>query len=286
MIHKYSILSYQHLQKIQKDSIEKKNWEPSLERWYQNGPGPSLTKISGYIIVHKVLSFLTEEECFRARPTCYLFSWGYFQQEYKAQDITGPRVINMLNWGYEFVKLRALRLRYCKVVNLEGLTRCPRLEQLVLYYNTNLDLSTLPILPQLRTLNIAKCRIENLQSLERCSQLREFGAYGNPSLDLASLPFLRQLYFLNIGRCRIVSLKPLERCPHLRKIQAPVNRALDLRTLPRLGNLTSLNIMDCRIVNLKPLENCPRLQNIYAFNNPLLDIGSLPKLPKIRNFLN
>ena len=73
-----------------------------------NNQGCSFSCIPVAIIRDVVFGFLSENDAFKARGTCSLFSRAYFVQAYKCAD--AERVVFMLSRGYHYPKLKNICL--------------------------------------------------------------------------------------------------------------------------------------------------------------------------------
>jgi len=80
-------------------------------RWVPcNTLNPSITCIPETIIRDILFRFISEDEAFKVRGTCSLFSTAYFEQPHT--DALNLRVIAMLLKGYKYSKLEKIALEH------------------------------------------------------------------------------------------------------------------------------------------------------------------------------
>lgn len=249
--------------------------------WHDNDQRCSFACVPEAIILVIVFRFLNEEDAFRVRGTCFLFSRAYFWQSYWKPN--SKRVLFMLSNHYKYQNLKKITLKdYKEPIDLSPFKSLPGLEELRIEY-VNFYLDTLPAkFIQLRKLEILEratstTTLRDLSALSNCYGLEELSLIGTKNIKPQMIPSsLKCLRMLKMVNCGLSDLSTLSRFPAINELILSSNASLDLTTLPiNLTQLLKLNVGSCNLSNLSHLNRFPGLENLVMYLNRSIKLDTI-----------
>ncbi|CAL6113650.1 DUF2252_family protein [Hexamita inflata] len=202
--------------------------------------------------------------------------------------------------GYENLELNLIPLQLtefclnrCNLKNIEQLSQLPKLTQLILYGNQDVDITSLSQMFQLTELNVYECCLKNVDALGSLLNLKKLsisnndGRYFFQDIDqIKSLLNLKELYLSNNQSLDINSLQHLV---NLKELDLSFNSYINIQPLQYLKSLSTLKLYQCSIIDLtylKPLINLKELDisvNNIVYLEPLKELQQIVSLSAYSN---
>ena len=204
--------------------------------------------------------------------------------------------------GLVELNLKAAELTAAQLARLTELTGLRRLYLGPNYLN--LDLTALPVLPELESLTIPARDVSNLEALAAYTNLRYLdlpfaevrdlspllglmkleylNLSGSPVEDWSGVGALSSLQFLNASFTGLSSLEHFHSLSSLDELNVASNPIVSLEGIESLGNLRVLNISDTQLTNLDLAANIPNLEELNAGQIGLTSVQGIQGAPSLK----
>ncbi len=158
--------------------------------------------------------------------------------------------------------------------DLEIITSCTALSQLMLDRNLLSDLSALEPLQYLNFLSVAENDITESHSIPAFPLLETLNLAQNRLEEVEGLSDLKQLTGLNLSGNSISDLEPLAKLSKLIELSLAGNSPSNLKKLSKLPALVTLDISDCGLSSLSMLNDYKKLSVVRACDNQLSSLST------------
>ena len=181
-------------------------------------------------------------------------------------------------------ELRYLELENCavSVETLEHISRCPKLEVLIL---ANCGLSNLTPLSEmngLRILDLSENSINSLLPLVDLASLDELYLGHNALTSFPILRGLKALRVLDLSYNALDNVSGLSTCVSLERLNVSHNRLTALTAVSALKELVWLNASNNLLTDTTPLTPCTKLETLLITENKLTEVDFLSGCSGIR----
>lgn len=157
---------------------------------------------------------------------------------------------------------------------LEDLNHFPNLTMLYIYYQPQVDYTTVPW-EEIRILNIHDANLRKVDFLGEASNLKSVSLSDNELTDIEFVTELTSLERIYIDWNRVSDISPLASLPNLENFSSFGNNISDLTPLKDLTKLQKLEMFQNKVKDISVLSGLPNLTQIHLINNEIEDVSPL-----------
>ncbi len=181
-----------------------------------------------------------------------------------------------LFWISRNSDLVMLDLTGSNFLNIEPLTRLPRLETLNVS-RTHVDNMVLAsMIRNLRVLNLSSAGVVDINPLRNLQGLEELYLNETRVGSIDTVARMPRLTVLDISGTRVTDLRPLANCPSLRRLGLARTRTSDLGFVASCPELVGLDLSGCeQLQGIDALAGAKKLENLSLFGVPVENIDGL-----------
>ena len=163
----------------------------------------------------------------------------------------------------KFIFLKELNIAYQEDLDLTGLYKSKRLEELSLINNGITDIGPIGSLTSLKKLCIAWNEIRDISALSGLDNLTSLGIWGNKISDISVIADMTKLEYLDFSDNDVEDISPIKNLSQLNSLWMYDNRVYDISPLKKLNNLETLMLRDNPIDDIQILKDIfPRLNRL------------------------
>ena len=189
-------------------------------------------------------------------------------------------------------------------LDLRPLSKCTRLQTLMLYHARVNDISPLCWCTQLCFIDLSYTAVTSLESLQDCHDLRCVLLEGMEHTVQwyfnAAMTSLRELYFehsivvdltlislcvhietIDLRECIILNIQGLKNCRTLKCLYLDGSTVTDISILATCTSLQILSLAKTRVSDIEALRSCKQLKSIDLYGTMVKDVSALLSCPNL-----
>ena len=189
-------------------------------------------------------------------------------------------------------------------LDLRPLSKCTRLQTLMLYHARVNDISPLCWCTQLCFIDLSYTTVTSLESLQDCHDLRCVMLEGMEHTVQwyfnAAMTSLRELYFehsivvdltlislcvhietIDLRECIILNIQGLKNCRTLKCLYLDGSTVTDISILATCTSLQILSLAKTRVSDIEALRSCKQLKSIDLYGTMVKDVSALLSCPNL-----
>lgn len=164
---------------------------------------------------------------------------------------------------------------YGTMSSLEDLKYFPKLNNLKVTLQPNIDYSTIPNKEQFNNLSLTQSKISEVSFLSEAVNVMYLDLFSNEIINLTGIENMKQIKLLYVNYNRVDDISALENLTTLENIKFYGNKISDITPIANLTSLEKIGMYENEISDISVLSGLEHLTEVEFINNKITDVSPL-----------